>query len=294
MARAHTSVRRRAGVLATATAAALALTGTATASAGPPVSAEPPLSGEAPGSAVTRPFWPTGPMEQAGPTVPAGLLPVPASGRSKAPKGHDVSSHQKSVNWEAARAEGARFVYIKATESTDYRNPYFSGQYTGSRAAGLLRGAYHFARPDRSSGAKQAGYFVRHGGGWRADGWTLPPALDIEYNPYSATHKCYGLGKARMVRWIRSFSDETERETGRRPVIYTTTQWWKQCTGNSRAFSSSHALWIARHGTSRPGALPGGWRYWTFWQYGTRGTLPGDQNLFNGSVSRLRILARGR
>nr|WP_208036542.1 lysozyme [Streptomyces cyanogenus] len=228
--------------------------------------------------------------QQAGTSQAAGLSMLPAG----LPRGHDVSSYQKHVDWAAAAAKGARFVYVKATESTTYRNPYFSGQYSGARKAGLLRGAYHFALPDRSSGTRQAAYFVAHGGAWRADGWTLPPALDIEYNPYSTQHKCYGLGKARMVRWIQSFSDEVERETGRRPVIYTSTQWWKLCTGNSRALSSSNPLWIARHGTSRPGTLPGGWRYWTFWQYDTKGRLPGDQNLFNGTLSRLRVLARGR
>ncbi|MFF4711979.1 lysozyme [Streptomyces eurythermus] len=220
-------------------------------------------------------------------------LTGPATAAAKPPKGHDVSSHQRHVNWPDARKKGARFVYVKATESTGYRNPYFAEQYSGARKAGLIRGAYHFARPDRSSGAKQAAHFVRHGGAWRGDGWTLPPALDIEYNPYGS-RKCYGLSKKRMVAWIRSFSDEIRRQTGRRPVIYTTTQWWKLCTGNSRAFSKDHPLWIARHGTARPGALPGGWRYWTFWQHRTKGALPGDQDLFNGTLDRLRIFARNR
>ncbi|MGW2471095.1 lysozyme [Streptomyces bauhiniae] len=214
--------------------------------------------------------------------------------RRTQPKGHDVSSHQRSVDWYAARAKGARFAYVKATESTTYRNPYFTGQYDGARRAGLIRGAYHFALPNRSSGAAQAAYFVRHGGDWRADGVTLPPALDIEYNPYDKHHKCYGLSRTRMVRWIRSFSDEVRRETGRRPVIYTTTNWWTACTGDSRAFAADHALWIASHGSSGPGRLPGGWRYWTFWQHGTKGRLPGDQDLFGGSATRLRAFARGR
>ncbi|AOR35085.1 hydrolase [Streptomyces fodineus] len=224
--------------------------------------------------------------------VLAGTATGPAALASGMPRGHDVSSHQKRVDWPAAWSKGARFVYVKATESTDYHNPYFAQQYNGAYEEGLVRGAYHFARPDRSSGARQAAYFVRHGGRWRADGWTLPPALDIEYNPYNKKHKCYGLSRTRMVRWIRSFSDEIERENGRRPVIYTATQWWRLCTGNSRAFSRNHPLWIARRGAARPGTLPGGWRYWTFWQYGTKGRLPGDQNLFNGSGSRLRIFAR--
>ncbi|AJC59225.1 lysozyme precursor [Streptomyces sp. 769] len=112
------------------------------------------------------------------------------------PLGHDVSSHQKHVDWRAARAKGARFVYAKATESDGYRNPYFSAQYDGSRAAGLLRGAYHFAVPSASSGTAQARYFLRHGGHWKADGWTLPPALDIEHNPHDARQPCFGLGRS--------------------------------------------------------------------------------------------------
>jgi len=91
-----------------------------------------------------------------------------------APKGVDVSSYQGDVDWPAAYGRGARFAYVKATESTRYTNPSFRQQYDGSRRAGLVRGAYHFALPDRSSGATQAAYFVAHGGGWSPDGVTLP------------------------------------------------------------------------------------------------------------------------
>ncbi|MFE0177008.1 lysozyme [Streptomyces sp. NPDC059002] len=215
-------------------------------------------------------------------------IPVSAAGK---PRGHDVSSHQKNVNWQKAKNKGARFVYVKATESHTYRNPYFTQQYNGSRNAGLIRGAYHFAVPSKSSGTTQARYFLNHGGRWRADGWTLPPALDIEHNPYSS-RKCYGLSKGRMVGWIQSFSNEVRRQTGRRPVIYTTAKWWNDCTGGSRAFASNHALWLARWSSSA-GSLPRGWAYWTFWQYDNRGGLPGDQNLFNGSTAQLKRFAKG-
>ncbi|MET7519087.1 lysozyme [Streptomyces sp. NPDC005480] len=218
------------------------------------------------------------------------LAQAPASAAGGT-KGHDVSSHQKNVNWQKAKSKGARFVYVKATESTTYLNPYFSRQYNGARGAGIIRGAYHFALPNKSSGRTQASYFVRNGGGWRADGWTLPPALDIEYNPYSSK-KCYGLSKGKMITWIRSFSDEVRRRTGRRPVIYTNYRWWKKCTGDSTAFAGNHALWLARYDESA-GALPSGWSYWTFWQYDNSGGLPGDQNLFNGSQTQLRRFARG-
>ncbi|MFE3162384.1 hypothetical protein [Streptomyces sp. NPDC059224] len=45
---------------------------------------------------------------------------------------------------------------------------------------------------------------MSHGGTGTADGWTLPPALDIEYDPYEEKHRCYGLSHSGTVRWIRS------------------------------------------------------------------------------------------
>ncbi|MFJ7911717.1 lysozyme [Kitasatospora sp. NPDC096204] len=204
--------------------------------------------------------------------------------------GLDVSGYQGNVNWSSVAANGAKFAYVKATEGTGYTNPSFAQQYNGSYNAGLIRGAYHFALPNASSGATQADYFVSHGGGWSADGKTLPPALDIEYNPYGAT--CYGLSQSAMVSWIRDFSNTVHTRTGRYPTIYTTTNWWTQCTGNNGGFGTTNPLWIARYASS-VGTLPNGWGYQTFWQFADAGTFPGDQNYFNGAADRLRALALG-
>ncbi|KAG6897418.1 hypothetical protein C0992_001732 [Termitomyces sp. T32_za158] len=207
-----------------------------------------------------------------------------------APKGIDISSHQPSVKWSTVKANGVEFAYIKATEGTGYRNPYFSSQYTGATNVGIIRGGYHFARPDVSSGATQATFFLANGGGWTADGRTLPGALDIEYNPYGA-NKCYGLSASAMVSWIRNFSNTYHAKTGRYPVVYTTTDWWITCTGNYAGFSSTHPLWIARY-ASAIGRLPAGWAYTTFWQYADSGPNPGDQNIFNGDSAGLRRYAQ--
>ncbi|CAE6500562.1 unnamed protein product, partial [Rhizoctonia solani] len=94
--------------------------------------------------------------------------------------GIDVSGHQKNVDWGAQKKAGVKFAYVKATEGTSYRSPYFTQQYDGSYRIGMVRGAYHFARPDRASGAAQANYFLQYGGKWTADGKTLPGMLDIE------------------------------------------------------------------------------------------------------------------
>lgn len=210
--------------------------------------------------------------------------------------GIDVSHYQGDIDWSAVAGDGVEFTYIKATEGTTYTDPKFASNYDGSRAAGLIRGAYHFALPDRSSGAAQARFFVNNGGGWRADGQTLPPALDIEFNPYGP--KCYGLSPQEMRAWIADFSSTVKKLSGRFPAIYTTTSWWKACTGNHGGFADTNPLWVARWTSSGgPGPLPAGWPAPTLWQYTNRGNVAGisgavDRNVFSNSAGRLRALAR--
>jgi GH25 family lysozyme M1 (1,4-beta-N-acetylmuramidase) len=210
---------------------------------------------------------------------------------SSDPEGLDVSSYQGNVNWAAAAADGAAFAYMKATEGAYYvDSAYFAQQYNGSYNAGLIRGAYHFAIPSNSTGAAQADYFVAHGGGWSADGKTLPGTLDIEYNPYGS--ECYGLTPSQMVSWIGSFDREYHLLTGREPTIYTNTNWWQTCTGNSAAFSQE-GLAIARYGSSNPYPLPASWGTYQIWQYADSGVFPGDQDLFNGLYEQLIQFAYG-
>lgn len=207
-------------------------------------------------------------------------------------KGIDVSGYQPNVNWQQVRANGVAFVYVKTTEGTGYKSPAFSSQFNGATSAGLIRGAYHFARPDVSSGAAQASYFASNGGGWTGDGLTLPGAVDLEYNPYGS-NKCYGLSVPAMVNWIRDFSNMYKAKTGRPPVIYTSTSWWQLCTGNYSGFGSENPLWVARY-ASAPGALPAGWSFYSFWQYTDNASPnPGDGDIWNGSLSNLQKFARG-
>ncbi|MGQ0840374.1 lysozyme [Actinokineospora sp.] len=201
--------------------------------------------------------------------------------------GIDVSGHQGNVNWSYYWGQGKRFAYVKATEGTSYRNPYFAQQYNGSYNVGMIRGAYHFALPDRSSGATQANFFASNGGGWSRDGRTLPGVADLEYNPYGST--CYGKSKTSMAAWIRDFANTYRARTSRDAVFYTSTSWWSQCVGTAQAFASTNPLWVARYSSS-VGTLPYNWGVWTFWQYTS---TPLDQNHFNGAYDRLQALANG-
>ncbi|MFD3620540.1 lysozyme [Streptomyces sp. NPDC058676] len=214
---------------------------------------------------------------------------VPADNRAAQAEGVDVSSHQGNVDWPTLWGSGVRWAYAKATEGTYYTNPYHAQQYNGSYNVGMIRGAYHFATPDTTTGATQADYFVDHGGGWSQDGRTLPGVLDIEWNPYGDT--CYGKTRSAMVTWIRDFLNQYRARTGRDAVIYTATSWWTQCTGNHAGFAAN-PLWIARY-ASTAGTLPAGWSGYTMWQYTSSGPTVGDHDRFYGALDRVVALANG-
>ncbi|HEX3781053.1 MAG TPA: GH25 family lysozyme [Pseudonocardiaceae bacterium] len=214
-------------------------------------------------------------------------LPGTAGAPTGVPLGLDVSGHQGAIDWGSVSSGGGSFAYIKATEGTYYTNPDFAQQYNGSYSSGLVRGAYHFATPNTTDGVSQADYFLAHGGGWSNDGKTLPPAIDLEYNPYGDT--CYGLTPAALVAWIHAFVNEMKAHIGIYPTIYTSTTWWSTCTGNDSSFGAD-PLWIPRYGSS-VGTLPAGWSTQAVWQYADSGTFPGDQDSYNGSAAQLRDFA---
>ncbi|MFI1972989.1 lysozyme [Streptomyces cinnamoneus] len=215
---------------------------------------------------------------------------VPPTAGVSSVDGVDVSSHNGNVSWSTLWNSGNRFAYTKATEGTSYTNPYFAQQYNGAYKAGMIRGAYHFALPGNSGGAAQANYFVNHGGGWSSDGRTLPGVLDMEYNPYGST--CYDMSAGELVDWVADFFATYRSRTGRDAVIYTSTTWWKKCTGNYAGFGRYNPLWVPSYGSSS-GELPAGWDFYTFWQYTDTGPVVGDHNRFNGSSARLKALAYG-
>ncbi|MEI7035125.1 lysozyme [Streptomyces pratensis] len=263
--------------------AALLVTGAGPAVAAPPSPDKPIRSGQAWMGAGTR-------IEQ-GPASGAdgGLTAMDTSGV----QGIDVSHWQGAINWGSVKAAGIDFAYMKATEGTSFKDSSFNANYTNSYHAGLIRGAYHFARPNVSNGATQANYFASNGGGWSRDGRTLPGVLDIEHNPYGAM--CYGLSTTQMRTWVNDFYTAYKARTSRDVVIYTTASWWNTCTGNWTGMSAKSPLWVAHWGTASP-FVPSGFPTWTIWQYTATGRVSGvsgdvDRNKFNGSMTRLQALA---
>ncbi len=205
-------------------------------------------------------------------------------------EGLDVSPYQPSVDWPAVTAAGLRFVWIKASEGASWRSPTFASQRSGARAAGLLQGAYHYARPANSSGATQARHFVDSGGGWRPDGQTLPGALDLE--AAERGDPCHGRTPSQLGAWIRESSDTYRQATGRAPIIYVRAELWARCLAGDRSFGASNPLWLFDH-DGDVGPWPPGWARPTFWQRGVVPVAgrPMDRNVWFGSWEQLRAFA---
>lgn len=219
----------------------------------------------------------------------AGILPVLGAGSAAAAPqaGPDVSSHQHPggalINWFAVRAAGQQIAMVKATESTWYVNPYFVPDSLTMRAAGLVRGTYHFADPSRPAAAQALLYAsVVLGQNGALD---LPPVLDLESSG--------GLSPTALQAWVRQFFAVLEPITGRKTILYTYPVFWNTAMGSTREFAD-HPLWIASYnGQSAPQMPNGGWKTWTFWQYTDSARIAGiptavDMNRYNGTVAALR------
>jgi GH25 family lysozyme M1 (1,4-beta-N-acetylmuramidase) len=222
---------------------------------------------------------------------------VPAQGAT----GIDVSSwnhpNGAGIDWHTVRNAGHTFAFVKADEgprSTGgayYTNPYFFGDWAGAGAAGLYRGAYHFARPKLplSTAVADARHFVSVTGTMRGPR-DLPPVLDLE-----ATG---GLSAGNIVAWAKNWLHEVERLTGRRPIVYMGYYFWQDALARTTELAPWR-LWLPWYtNASQPGNVPAPWGTWTFWQYTETGRVPGmvgnvDINRYCCSDANLAALGNG-
>src|ERR1043165_5723604 len=96
--------------------------------------------------------------------------------------GIDVSHYNGTINWTQVSAAGKTFAWCKATEGISYTDPTYATYMTGGNAAGVVMGAYHFARPASNSATDEANHFLAVASNHIGAGY-LPPALDLEHPP---------------------------------------------------------------------------------------------------------------
>lgn len=198
--------------------------------------------------------------------------------RSYAVHGVDVSRWQQNMDWQRVRKQGGNFAYIKATDGGDHLDPMFHTNWRKAKEAGVKRGAYHFFYWCRS-GEEQANWFIRN---VPRDPEALPPVIDVEWN---GTSKCKRRpSRKQVLAKMQVFMDKLEKHYGKRPIIYTAPDFYKD---NLTGELKDYPFWLRSVAAHPSKVYPG--RKWVFWQYSGSGLSHGvdgkiDLNVFNGSV----------
>lgn len=215
-------------------------------------------------------------------------------------RGIDVSRWQPTVDWAKVKGAGIAFVVIKASQA-NFADPLFPKHWAGAKAAGLLRGAYHFFMPDVDA-RKQVDIYLKTLGNDTGD---LPPVLDLEAKTTNPAKYAEG-----GLVWLT----EVEQKLGRKPIIYTAAWYWNPTMfiGGKKypEWASNYPLWVAAYpvatgapslddlakGKFKP-SMPKSWTAWTFWQYSEKGRVDGvatdgrpantDLNIFGGSLEEM-------
>lgn len=212
-------------------------------------------------------------------------------------RGIDVSAVQGDIDWASVAASGVSYAIVKVAEGDTYRDPFAARNLSKARAAGLVVGAYCFARPSAASdpaaqarahyGAVQAAV----GGLWG----DLPNAIDLEASG--------GLSSKDLAAWLEAHVAEMARLLGCSPLLYTFPSFWAPLAGLAGPATAATALWWASYGKDvatapadfRPfNPVPKPWGACRFWQYSDRGQMRNgthvDTDLFAGSLDELRAM----
>lgn len=139
-------------------------------------------------------------------------LPTWPSLRPGESYGIDVASYQGQIAWPTVVADGVRFAYIKATQGTNYVNPYFAADWQSAKAAGVAYGAYEFYSLC-SSGLAQAQTYLAT---VPQDADALPAAVDLELQGNCRARPKSGA----LARQLASFATAVQRATGKSVIFY--------------------------------------------------------------------------
>ena len=211
-----------------------------------------------------------------------GVIHFNNPGRSAYPiRGSDISHHQGAIDWRSVRTADVSFVFMKATEGADFRDPRFQENWLAAGKSGIVRGAYHyftFCTPGR----EQAENFKAT---VPAEDEMLPPVVDVEFSG-----NCRARPAVETIRrWLGDYLLEIETEYRRKPILYVTPNSFDRIVAGN---FPGHPLWV--HSVYfRPSRNVRD--DWIFWQYADRGRINGieefvDLNVFNGSPEHFRAL----
>ena len=195
--------------------------------------------------------------------------------------GIDVSAYQGKIDWSLVKSMSEdsvhiSFAYIKATEGIAQVDPYFQRNWRECPKAGIICGAYHFFRPQKS-GAWQAKFFLQT---VRVERGDLPMMVDVE--------TLDGTSPAKMREELNSFLAYVKRKTRVKPVIYSGLSFYNDYL---RGFYDTYPLWLAHY--YHPELKLKNSSKWSFWQHSDKAKVNGinhvvDFDVFNGDSVEFR------
>lgn len=193
-------------------------------------------------------------------------------------KGIDVSKHQLEINWKGVASQGFDFAYIKATQGTNYVDPYFEKNWEGARKYLFRVGAYHFLSFD-TDGETQADTYIRIVPK-KSD--SLPPVVDVEF--YGKYRKSgHHPSKDTVYEKLDVVLKRLEQRYDKRPVIYTNNYVYNTYISGRY---TNYDIWISDQSMSD--YLDDG-STWTFCQYTFKGRsqyIGGGKKYFDADVFR--------
>lgn len=194
--------------------------------------------------------------------------------------GIDVSKYQRKINWEKVRDNDVSFAFIKATEGVKLKDSQFERNWEETQQVGIIRGAYHFYRPNVAPG-EQARNFIETVSLQAGD---LPPVLDIEVRGRQPLNHLRGDLKEWLVL--------VERAYGVKPIIYTGYSFYKDYL---EGYFDEYPLWIAHYNVKELKMQRTERAQLSFWQHTDKGVIDGikgpvDCNIFYGSKQEIRKL----
>lgn len=207
--------------------------------------------------------------------------------------GIDTSRVQGTIHAGMVYDQGFRFGFVKISEGGQYLDPMRLQTLKALRAAGILDGGYHFARPNGS--AKTQAQILWDGLGDTMP--TLPLVLDLE--------TASGMPGEWVCEWALEFAECLKGAWVLKPICYTGGYFMSQlgCAAKYPQLAEIYSQWLAQYsrrqwepveGIDRPKVVSP-WPDWEFWQYSGDGGMPVvgvsvdcDRNVYNGSLEQLR------
>jgi GH25 family lysozyme M1 (1,4-beta-N-acetylmuramidase) len=204
--------------------------------------------------------------------------------------GIDASRFNGDIDWNKLKGAGVSFAFIRATQGTSATDPKFADNWSRSKKAGILRGAYHFFVYNVDP-QEQAEHFTKM---FREESGDLPPVADVEQNPVGFTPSSADEVK-RALDNLRIFIETVRKNTGCNPIIATSGHYWEKTFSPSASDSfSNHPLWIMRYSQNAQAIPP--WKKWTFWQFddqlGIKDLPQYDFSAYDGSDQQLKEFAK--